>query len=103
MAELALVTGGSLNIGRAIALRLRQDGYRVAVIDIVPPEGAAVDEFRQADLADPAATEAALASLTRSHRVSRLVNNVGVVRPAMLEETGLADFDAVMALNARCR
>jgi NAD(P)-dependent dehydrogenase (short-subunit alcohol dehydrogenase family) len=101
MAELALVTGGARNIGRAIALRLKADGYRVGVIDIAPLEELEVDEYRQADLADPDATAEALADLTRRHEITRLVNNVGVVRPAWLTETALDDFDAVLRLNAR--
>lgn len=101
MAELALVTGGALNIGSAIVRRLIDDGYRVAVIDLETPEHADVAAFERADLSDPRATAEALAKLTSAHDVVRLVNNVGIVRPALLADTSIADFDAVMATNAR--
>ncbi|MFO1069412.1 MAG: SDR family oxidoreductase [Geminicoccaceae bacterium] len=101
MAELALVTGGARNIGSAIVRRLIDDGHRVAVIDLETPEHADVAVFLRADLSDPGATAAALAGLTAAHDVTRLVNNVGIVRPALLADTSIADFDTVMAVNAR--
>jgi 3-oxoacyl-[acyl-carrier protein] reductase len=38
----------------------------------------------------------------RERPVTRIVNCVGVVKPATLEKTTVADFDTVMALNVRC-
>jgi NAD(P)-dependent dehydrogenase (short-subunit alcohol dehydrogenase family) len=34
--------------------------------------------------------------------ITRLVNNVGVVRPGALEDASVADFDAAVSLNLRC-
>jgi NAD(P)-dependent dehydrogenase (short-subunit alcohol dehydrogenase family) len=45
-------------------------------------------------------TEQVLQDVVTRHRVLRLVNNIGTVRPALLEESSVEDFQAVMNLNA---
>ncbi|MGD9538066.1 MAG: SDR family oxidoreductase [Alphaproteobacteria bacterium] len=99
--ERILITGGSQGIGRAIAERARADGYRVVLFDRVPPDSNELGEFVEVDLADEQATAAALAAMLEDGPVTRLVNNVGMVRPALLPDTRLDDFDAVIRLNAR--
>lgn len=98
----AVVTGGARNIGQAIALRLQQDGYRVIVVDIVEPEAASLRaDAYQVDLADAEATRVLMAEIAERYSVTRLVNNVGIVAPALLEEARLEDFDKLMHLNVR--
>ncbi|UYG03334.1 SDR family oxidoreductase [Halomonas sp. LR3S48] len=98
----AIVTGGARNIGQAIALRLQQDGYRTIVLDIVEPEaGSLRADARQVDLAEVEATRAVLAEIVETHAVECLVNNVGIVAPALLDETRVEDFDRLMHLNVR--
>jgi NAD(P)-dependent dehydrogenase (short-subunit alcohol dehydrogenase family) len=97
----ALVTGGSHGIGAAVTKRLRADGYRVVVLDQVEPEDRDGVEFHSVDLRDAEAARATLAHATDSHEITRLVNNVGVVRPAPVGETSLEDFADVLDLNAR--
>ncbi|QOR40330.1 SDR family oxidoreductase [Billgrantia diversa] len=98
----AIVTGGARNIGQAIALRLQQDGYRTIVLDIVEPEAKSLRaDARQVDLAEVEATRAVLAEITGIHAVECLVNNVGIVAPALLDETRVEDFDRLMHLNVR--
>lgn len=93
--ERVLVTGGGAGIGAATAARCREEGYEVVVID-------RVGDGIVADLADPIATEAALAEALRGGPITRLVNNVGTVRPAPVEAQTAADLDAVVSLNLRC-
>ena len=103
MAEWVLVTGGSQGIGRAVAVRCAAEGWRVLTLDReAPAEPLPGEEHRAVDLADPAATAAALAGIAATHAITRLVNNVGTVRPGTLEEASLADLDAVIGLNLRC-
>lgn len=98
----AVVTGGAQNIGRAIAERLRDDGYRVVVLDVIEPE---VESFRadarRADLSDRAAAEKVFAEIASDYPVAALINNVGIVAPAPFDDVNVDDFDRIMHLNAR--
>lgn len=98
----AVVTGGARNIGQAIALRLQHDGYRVIVLDIETPQAASLQaDAHVVDLSDINATQQVLETIANTQPVTCLVNNVGIVRPAMLEEANLEDFDRLMHLNVR--
>jgi len=98
----AVVTGGARNIGQAIALRLQRDGYRVIALDIVEPEEESLRaDARQLDLSDLDATRTALAAIAADFPVTCLVNNVGVVAPALFDDVDIADFDRLMHLNVR--
>jgi NAD(P)-dependent dehydrogenase (short-subunit alcohol dehydrogenase family) len=101
MADCVLVTGGSRNIGRGICERLTEDGHKVIQFDVLPPENPDAAEFVKVDLSDEHATATALAALNQCHRVTKLVNNVGISFMADLEDTGLVDFDRVMRINTR--
>ena len=102
MADYSIVTGGSRGIGLAICRRLKQDGAIPIIFDREAPKESDLGEYRAVDLADTEATAAALEWALGLGPVTRLVNNVGVVMPALLEDTSLEDFDALMALNVRC-
>src|SRR5579859_216403 len=93
--ERVLITGGASGIGRATAERCRAEGWEAIVID---REGDGII----ADLADPAATAAALEMALAGGPITRLVNNVGVVRPGPVEEQSFADLEAAVSLNLRC-
>ncbi|MEM6742592.1 MAG: SDR family oxidoreductase [Pseudomonadota bacterium] len=97
----ALVTGGARGIGGAIAGRLRADGLKVLVVDVIAPQHDAVDEAVQADLSDVQATQAALNPLGERLALTRLVNNAGIVEPALLEDTDPFSLDRVAAVNLR--
>lgn len=98
----AVVTGGARNIGQAIALRLQRDGYRVFVLDTQAPEAESLrSDAQRVDLADVEATRQALDAIAADHPVTCLVNNVGIVRPALLDDANVADFDPLMHLNVR--
>jgi 3-oxoacyl-[acyl-carrier protein] reductase len=83
-ARTAVVTGGGTGIGRAIALTLAQDGYRVAVVG------------RRRDVLDPVADEvgglAVAADLTVVEDVERaareIVDELGVVDALVLNAGG---------------
>jgi 2-hydroxycyclohexanecarboxyl-CoA dehydrogenase len=72
----AVVTGGGSGIGRAVAERLRADGYHVATIDLNP----STEEFAQtADVTDRAQVEAALSAIrAQLGPVTILVNAAGL-------------------------
>lgn len=97
-----LVTGGSGGIGRALARRAAEAGWRPVTLDLRAPEDPLPNEaFIACDFADLAGARAALAEAAARHAPTRLVNNVGIVRPAPLEETSAEDLAAVMDVNLR--
>jgi NAD(P)-dependent dehydrogenase (short-subunit alcohol dehydrogenase family) len=95
MKERVLITGGAAGIGAACAERCRADGYQPVIID---RDG---NDIR-ADLSDPGETAEALEEALAAGPITRLVNNVGIVAPAGVEEQSLEELDLVMSLNVRC-
>src|SRR5580692_11644451 len=93
--ERVLITGAAAGIGRAAAERCRAEGYEVVGVD---REGNGI----RADLSSPEATAAALEEALSGGPITRLVNNVGIVRPGPVEEQTPADLDLTVSLNLRC-
>ncbi|GAB3123377.1 SDR family NAD(P)-dependent oxidoreductase [Glaciibacter psychrotolerans] len=75
----AVVTGGASGIGAAIAARLHEGGATVAVLDL-RPEGADAAHFAvQANVADTASVEAAIAAVVEKFgRIDIVINNAGI-------------------------
>jgi 3-oxoacyl-[acyl-carrier protein] reductase len=110
----ALVTGASRGIGRATALALAKAGARVlvhygrgakeaeAVVAEIKKAGGRAETVA-ADLAAPDGAHK-LAEQTRrivGERLDILVANAGVSKSATIEDTTIADFDNLFAVNVR--
>jgi NAD(P)-dependent dehydrogenase (short-subunit alcohol dehydrogenase family) len=99
MARAVVVTGASNGIGRGVVDRLAGDGFFPVNLDIKPPRNDAPGAFIQVDLLDRDAAGDALDEAVQRYQPSGLVNNVGMVGPAALEDTDLAELERVIGLN----
>lgn len=94
MKETALVTGGSAGIGLSIAEKLLEKGYEVVSLDVQPSKLGKVKHI-QVDLTDIEATKRAVKGIT----ATTLIHNAGVIRPSLLADVKLEDFDALVRLH----
>jgi NAD(P)-dependent dehydrogenase (short-subunit alcohol dehydrogenase family) len=111
--KIAVVTGGGRGIGRAVAIRLAQEGAAVAVNYRSDRESATavVDELTdhghravaiQADVSDPDQTGRLMdQAAERLGGLGILVSNAGIEHFGALAEITPADFDRVFATNTR--
>jgi len=107
--RVALVTGASRGIGRAIAARLagqgasvvaaaRGDNAQRTVDEILSAGGAA--EFIAMDVTEAGAADAAVKAMVERHgRIDILVNNAGIARDQLMLRMKRDDWEAVLATN----
>ncbi len=94
-----LVTGATKGIGRAISSRLVSAGYRVIGLARNIDDPTFPGTLVSVDLGDRHATSKALAELTRTYSFDGVVNNVGYVRLAHLDEVDLDDLHDILRIN----
>ena len=111
--KVALVTGASRGIGRAIALEMAKAGAAVAINYAGNVQAA--EEVRrmilaeggkamiiQADVADAEAVESMVKAVTEAYgKIDILVNNAGITRDALLMRMKESDWDAVLNTNLK--
>ncbi len=97
--HLAIVTGGSRGIGRAIADALGEAGALVYAFDVGEPEDIAgfPHQFIRIDIADTNAVKAAIAEFPKAPTL--LVNNAGITRDRSIAKMSDADWSTVLNVN----
>lgn len=107
-----IVTGAASGLGRAIAVRLAQDGWRLALADL-NQEGAAetaqlvtqaggTARIEPLDVRDEAQWSALRDRLRADWpQLDLIVNNAGVVVSGPVEQTPLEDWDWLLSVNLR--
>lgn len=110
--RVALVTGASRGIGRAVADRLAREGRHVVLVSRArAPLDDAVAAIRSrgnsasaisCDVGDPAALTEAIGETVRSlGRLDILVNNAGITRDGLMLRMSDEDFDEVIRVNLK--
>jgi len=111
--RVAIVTGSGRGIGRAIALKLAEDGATVVVNDIGSPEPVegvageirAMKRQSLAVLADvssaPEVTKLVETTISKYGQVDILVNNAGIVRDQLLVRMTEEDWDRVIEVDLK--
>ncbi|ANE79850.1 short-chain dehydrogenase [Mycobacterium adipatum] len=93
----AVVTGGGSGIGRAIADRLRADGYNVATLDLNPSD---TQNAFIANVTDRAAVDEALAGIrSQLGPISILVNAAGLDSFRRFSDTTFEQWQRVIDVN----
>lgn len=109
---IALVTGAGIGIGRATALRLAHDGYRVIVTDVLEKEGERVAKriarsgdavFHPLDVTDTDNVDAVITAVQKTYRkpIDVLVNNAGIARTMPLTSLSDDDWDRILDVDIK--
>ncbi len=106
--KVAIVTGGGTGLGKAIALQLAADGFRVVVNgqqqDPLNEVAAKIGDGKAiaiaADVSDREAVDRMIGeTVDRFGRIDVVVNNAGVVKPGTVDTLSDEDFDLMMKVN----
>ncbi|WP_049979714.1 SDR family NAD(P)-dependent oxidoreductase [Halolamina rubra] len=103
--KVAVVTGGSTGIGRAIAAKFREYGAEVVIANRSADAGREAAEaldctFTQCDVSSYDEVQALVDATVEEHgRLDVMVNNAGIGRVGTVEEMDLDDWHDVMRIN----
>lgn len=108
--RVAIVTGASRGIGRAVALRLARDGRRVVLMSrsegplreaaTMITDAGGLAEVRAVDVADAKALDSAVTAVAEQFgRLDILVNNAGITKDTLVLRMSDEDFTAVLQTN----
>jgi len=98
--NVAIITGASGGIGRAIAEAMLAAGHHVVSLDRRLPDWSH-DKLEPVvvDLFDPKATADAARDVAARHQISHVVHNAGIIRPNLIEQATVDDIAALSQLH----
>lgn len=106
----AIVTGASKGIGRAICVKLCANGYYVAGVDTDTEGGMKLLSelgndnfcFYNTNITDEPSVKDLFQNIQRdSGRIDAVVNNAGIIRDNLIWNMSADDFDAVIGVNLK--
>lgn len=99
--RVVVITGGARGIGRGIADRLVGEGAKVAVLDLVFPDGEPGDRASiTCDVTDPDSVATAISAVVERYgTVDVVVNNAGINVEGQVADLDPARFTAAMTVN----
>lgn len=105
--RVAIITGGARGQGAIEGELFADEGATVVLTDVLDDEGERTAgelgcDYLHHDVADEAGWDSVVADVLARHgRIDVLVNNAGIFQGAGLMKTSTADFDRMLAINAR--
>ncbi len=112
--RVAVITGGSKGIGRAVAMKFAREGAKLVLVHYDPDEAAADEtlastseagataEAHRVDVSSRSDVEALFEDVLDRHgHLDVLVNNAGITRDKLLMRMSEEDWDAVLAVNLK--
>lgn len=112
MNKVALITGASRGIGKAIAMRLAKNGFDIAIVGRnaerlksvqgeIEKIGASCTSI-EIDIAMPSAAQDIInAVVSKFSRIDVLVNNAGLAYSMSIADTSMEVWDSIFSINAR--
>lgn len=112
--QVAVVTGGNVGIGKAIALKLAEEGAKVAILGTNPETGNATSEeikqvypasqpkFYAVDVSKTNAVDETLKKVQEDFgQIDILVNNAGITADQLLMKMSEEEWDKVLDINLK--
>lgn len=109
--KIAVVTGGSRGIGKAVSELFAKEGATVIIMDLLPQGQDVADgigssggkaEFHDVSVTDKSAVDELFEQVNSKYgKIDILINNAGITRDRTLEKMSEEEFDAVINVNLK--
>lgn len=108
--QVSIVTGAAKGIGKAIATKLKSDGFFVVLVDVDKDAGMALEKemgskychFIEANINDEHSVQKLFEEAKKINgSIDVIVNNAGIIKDKMIWKMSVEEFDDVIAVNLR--